>query len=226
MKHLRIMLPVALAFCLMSCNSPKKADKQSDPAEKQITLETLKQGAATATADDEPATAADIEHLYQVLKIRDQIKQITEIMSHQIGQLIQEAAKEQPSLPPEAEKRLGALYEKIVKNMPTEELLQAMAPIYEKYFTKSDIDAIVAFYSSPAGKKMVNQTPEITQEAMQATMTIMQTYMKKAMEQVYEELNELQKASPEQKDGKGATAYMGDEDEGAMIQEEDRTENP
>lgn len=231
MKRLHLVLPLALCFQFTACNSPKKVDKQPNPPENQVSFETIKQAPEASDSGDEPATDADIERLYQVLKIRDQIKQITEIMSHQIRQMIQEAMKGQPNLPPDTDKRLGALYEKIMKNMPTEELLQAMTPIYEKYFTRSDIHAIVTFYSSPAGKKMVNQTPEITQEAIQASMTIMQNYMKQAMEEVYDTLNELQKEAlkgllqqPQEKQ-KAETADTDSEDE-ATTQEDDREENP
>jgi len=43
-----------------------------------------------------------------------------------------------------------------------------MVPIYQKHLTKSDLDAILAFYSSPIGQKLQREQPAMMQEGMQA----------------------------------------------------------
>lgn len=195
MKHLYFALPLVLCFAV-ACDSPKKTEKPKTPPEKEISMEavqqapeTLKTSHATITSQpttqgDEPASLADIERYYEVMQMREQMKQLTEIMSHQTKQMMHEAIKDQPQLPPGAEERLNALYTKITSHMPTEELLQSMAPIYAKHFTKNDINAIITFYSSPVGKKMIAETPKITQEAMQASIGTMQKYMKQTMDEI------------------------------------------
>lgn len=47
-----------------------------------------------------------------------------------------------------------------------EELVDLIAPIYIKYFTKEDLDKIIEFYNTPIGKKLAEKTPAITQESM------------------------------------------------------------
>ena len=44
----------------------------------------------------------------------------------------------------------------------------ATAHVYAKYLTEADLEALVAFYKSPAGQKYIAALPEISQEAMKA----------------------------------------------------------
>lgn len=41
-------------------------------------------------------------------------------------------------------------------------------PIYDKYYTESDIDQLITFYNSPIGKKMINTMPLVMQESVSA----------------------------------------------------------
>jgi hypothetical protein len=41
-------------------------------------------------------------------------------------------------------------------------------PIYEKYYTETDINQLITFYNSPIGKKMIATMPQIMQESMTA----------------------------------------------------------
>ena len=46
-------------------------------------------------------------------------------------------------------------------------MIDAMIPIYQKHLTQSDLDAILGFYASSAGHKLLKETPAIMAEAMQ-----------------------------------------------------------
>lgn len=48
-----------------------------------------------------------------------------------------------------------------------DELYDKLAVIYMESYTEEDIDGILAFYNSPVGKKMIAETPAITQKSMQ-----------------------------------------------------------
>jgi len=52
------------------------------------------------------------------------------------------------------------------RDMPT--LVDAMLPIYDKHFTKAQLEQLVAFYESPVGKHLARVQPEITVQSMQA----------------------------------------------------------
>lgn len=38
--------------------------------------------------------------------------------------------------------------------------------VYSQHFTEEDLKAVIEFYETPAGKKLVKETPEILQESM------------------------------------------------------------
>lgn len=44
-------------------------------------------------------------------------------------------------------------------------LVDLTIPIYDKYFSHDDIKQMIQFYESPIGKKLLDVTPEITQES-------------------------------------------------------------
>jgi hypothetical protein len=62
------------------------------------------------------------------------------------------------------------------------------------------MDALVAFYSSPTGEKMVKEMPAIMSESMQAASGILQGIMAKMTQRVDDEIAQMQKAD----DGKSS----------------------
>lgn len=48
-----------------------------------------------------------------------------------------------------------------------DDLTEMLAPVYNKYLSETDLDDIIAFYSSTAGKKLAASNPMIMQESMQ-----------------------------------------------------------
>jgi hypothetical protein len=72
----------------------------------------------------------------------------------------------------------------VAKDLPIEGLLDDMIPIYQKHLTKSDVEAMNVFYSSPTGQKLLREMPAMTAESMQAATPRMQAVMEKAMARV------------------------------------------
>jgi uncharacterized protein len=60
-----------------------------------------------------------------------------------------------------------ATVKKEVFDVEAAELSKQLIPIYKKHFTQDEVKAIIAFYESPIGKKLAEQTPLITTESMQ-----------------------------------------------------------
>lgn len=65
-----------------------------------------------------------------------------------------------PSAPP-------GYWEEFLKEARPAEFADLMVPVLDRQLTHDDVKAIIAFYQSPAGKKLASVTPAITQEAMQ-----------------------------------------------------------
>jgi len=56
--------------------------------------------------------------------------------------------------------------EKEMMKTLVDDLVEMLAPIYQKHLTLKDLQEIVKFYESPIGKKMAAAQPAITSESM------------------------------------------------------------
>jgi hypothetical protein len=48
------------------------------------------------------------------------------------------------------------------------ELVEVLTPVYRKHLTLEDLQALIAFYESPVGKKYAQVGPSILNESMEA----------------------------------------------------------
>ena len=98
---------------------------------------------------------ADIEKLLQVSESNSIVDQIINLMIPQYKQMV-------PSVPEE-------YWDKAAEKMKNSgfKLIAELVPIYDKYFTESEIKELIAFYESSVGKKMVKNQPLILQDSME-----------------------------------------------------------
>lgn len=75
-------------------------------------------------------------------------------------------------------------FEKEFMQTSLDDLVNMLAPIYEKHFSEADLTKIIEFYETPTGKKFAEKTPLIMQESMAAG----QEWGKKIGERVAEKL--------------------------------------
>lgn len=61
-----------------------------------------------------------------------------------------------------------AFWDEYFGELSTEGLIRLIVPVYDKHFTDEDISALIAFYESPVGRKMMGKMPLIMQESMAA----------------------------------------------------------
>ena len=65
-----------------------------------------------------------------------------------------------------------------------------IVPIYDKYYTIDDLRAVNAFYSSPAGRKILSTLPQVMHESISAG----QEWGRKIAQSASEELSAEKKA--------------------------------
>lgn len=70
---------------------------------------------------------------------------------------------EKMGLPPE-------FGEKFMARFDIDHLMEMCVKVYADHVDEPTIDALIAFYATPAGKKVAEATPDITTEMMQAGM--------------------------------------------------------
>ncbi len=153
-------------------------------------------GAAQQRDGDKPATKEDVERYLEVTHARDMMKRVMDVMAKQMHQMEHDqVSKNAANLPPDSEARINKMTDDMLKDFPVEEMLQATIPVYQKHWTKADVDAMVAFSSTPTGQKMLKEFPATMAEAMQAITPIIRKRMDAMTERVQQEIAQMVKDS-------------------------------
>jgi hypothetical protein len=135
-------------------------------------------GFAQTSSDDSPATKAEVERHFQVVKSHDMMKKLMASMSQSLRQItLEQYLKHKDELPADYESKMTTDMDSMFENMPMDEMMQAMVPAFQKHLTKGDIDNLVAFYSTRTGAKLLRDLPAIMAESMQDAMPVMMKYM-------------------------------------------------
>jgi hypothetical protein len=154
----------------------------------------------TSSTSDAAASKEDIQKLFEVMQIHQQMRQVMDAMMKQQTAMIDETLKKRyPQTSAEKIARANRMIAETVKDMPMDAMLDDMIPIYQRHFSKTDIDAMSIFYASPTGQKMMREMPALTSESMQASYARMQKQMDvltKQAEQIVKEDQEKPKSVP------------------------------
>jgi len=152
-------------------------------------------GYAQQSPADQPATKEDVQRYLDAMHTRELMRSTMDAMAKQMRQMTHDQVVKQPNLPPDFETRMNKMTDGMFKDMPVDELLDAMIPVYQKHLTKGDIDALAAFYSTPTGQKIVKEMPALVAESMQAAQGITQKMIASAMQRVQDEVAQAAKES-------------------------------
>ena len=153
--------------------------------------------------------AADAPTRDQVMKLLDllQIRKSMSLMMDGMKQAMKQGAQETfrervPNPTPKQLEALNGMVDDLMADMPLDEMIEAMVPIYRRHLSKSDVDEVIRFYSSAVGQKLLREQPQMIQEGMQAGGEIQQKRMDQMMAKIRERTEKM--AEEEEKD-KAAT---------------------
>jgi uncharacterized protein len=119
-------------------------------------------------APDAPSKE-DVKKLFDVMASREQMAQMMQQVFAQMRSLNREQLKKRnPDISDADLERMDRESQDFLKNFPIDEMLSEMIPVYQRHFTKSEIDGLTAFYSSPVGQKFLHEMPAVTAESMRA----------------------------------------------------------
>ena len=142
-----------------------------------LLLVVLLMGAAfaqNAPAAGTPASREDVIKLLDLLQVKARMLQVTAGMKEGMRKGALEGFKQKvPNPTPEQIDAMNATIDPIFEDFPTDEMLDAVVTIYQKHLTKEDLDAAIAFYSSPAGQKILREQPAMMEESMKSGQEIM-----------------------------------------------------
>jgi hypothetical protein len=152
------------------------------------------------TADTDPATRDDVILYLQTMHSHDMVQRMMEVQSKAMQQMMRDQMPKEKQLSANFNERMKKWMDDLIKNMPIDEMTQAMIPAYQKHFTHGDIEAMNTFYSSPVGQKVLQVLPEVSQEGMQEMMPILNKYLTGWKERMQQDLKPEMNSTNTQKD--------------------------
>ena len=169
-------------------------------------------GAATSSqpskiAADQQPTKEQLAKLFDVMRIREQIQSMRQIVPAMVQQQIKSAMKQTEAglaagtkLTPEQHEQMDAVLTKYVgKAMdlyPADEMVADMTTIYQQHLSKDDVDGLIQFYSSPAGQHLLDAQPVIAKEYMPMVMGKVTERSQAMTKQMIQEMAQIAPAKP------------------------------
>jgi len=142
------------------------------------------------------ASREQILKLFNMLNVRKTTEMTMQVAAQQAKASAEQMFQQQtPNATPEQVKQFKEMMDGVMDDtfgsMPIEQMIDVMVPVYQHHFTSSDIDAILAFYSSPTGQKFLTELPQIVQESMQAMGPIQQQMMQDLIQKTNQRMQKM-----------------------------------
>jgi hypothetical protein len=159
-----------------------------------------------AIPPDQQPTKQQLAKLFEVMKFREQTASMMQMLTGMIQQQVRQQEKEltanQPAsanLTPEQQAALDGVMNRFLAKalnlFTVDEMLDDMAAIYQRNFTREDVNAYIAFYSTPAGQHLLKTTPVIMQEYMPVVMQRVQERSKDLTAELSKEIADVLRSS-------------------------------
>lgn len=137
--------------------------------------------APVAVAADQQPTNEQLAKLFEVMRLREQMQSMRQMVPSMVQQQIQSAMSQtEANLPAGTkltreqragmEKVMSKYVGKAMDLYPADEMQTDMTAIYQRHLSRDDVDGLIAFYSSAAGQHLLDAQPVIAQEYMPLVM--------------------------------------------------------
>ena len=153
---------------------------------------------AAMPASSAEALPADAATRDQIMTLLDMLhaRRNMQVMINSMKAAMAEGAeaglrKKVPNPTPKQLKTLHAIVDASLGDMPLDDMINAIIPIYQRHLSKTDVEEIIRFYGSPVGQKLLREQPQIMQESMQAGAEIQKKRLDEIMSNVEEKVQEL-----------------------------------
>lgn len=145
----------------------------------------------TASARALPAEAPSKEQLIRLFDAMEIQKQVQGVMNAMGANVEKMMPFNVDALTEKQKTAIAGLEAELFSKMMSPELIDSyvaqIIPIYQRHFTKSDVDGLISFYASPAGQKLLHEQPAITQESMTMVVPLMQKRVQDVLEETHYE---------------------------------------
>lgn len=152
-----------------------------------LAMSTCAGAQTTVSVAPDAASKEDVKKLFDVMASREQMAQMMHQVFAQMRSMNREQLKKsQPGITDAELARRDRESEDLIKNFPLDEMLNDMIPIYQRHFTKPEIEGMTAFYSSPTGQKFLREMPAVTAETLRVSYPRIQAEIDAAMKRADE----------------------------------------
>ena len=137
-----------------------------------------------------PAKEGDIRRLLELTGAKKNALEF----GQQLGEYLKSMM--QKSLPAgEHSAQIGdTLVGKLMARLNSDEMIARLIPVYDKAFSGEELKAIVRFYESAAGQRLLEATPQVMEEANGVSEKWVQELIPQIMEQMTEQFPELKQS--------------------------------
>jgi len=158
--------------------------------------------AQQSPANDGPPSKEDVLRFFQIMQVEQQTREVMANTQAQVKTMTREMImKKAPNASPDQLAQVEGMMDTMFKEYPINGILEDMVPVYQKHLTKSDLDGLITFYSSPLGQKVLREMPEMTNEAMQVSYA----HIQKSMEQIMKKVDDRVQSIVDQQQKKKST---------------------
>jgi len=164
-------------FIVLLAAVPVLAQQGAAEAAKQTKSNAQKKtGATKALAADAP-TRQEVLKLFDMLQINKTMEMAIQAAKQQSNEMAEELIEEKaPTATPEQKQQIRQMVtEEMTQALGPQairEMMEATVPVYQRHLIKSDLQAMITFYSSPVGQKVLREQPAMMQESMRAAAGI------------------------------------------------------
>ena len=145
MNAIRSFLPLLLILCLIGL---------------QVRSQTLPADTANpAPPTDSTPQVIDPAKKAEILKMLE-LTGTVKLMNQVLNQMVDTLKAQNSGLSAD-------FWDRMSKQMDTQDLVDKMIPVYDKYYTLDDLKAINVFYQSPVGQRVLANSPQIMRESSQ-----------------------------------------------------------
>ncbi|WP_187775746.1 DUF2059 domain-containing protein [Luteimonas suaedae] len=144
---------------------------------------------AAPLASAQQASQAQVDRLLEVMRAQETVDvMLPQVQASQQQMVAQLTAGQEMSEADRAklEATIAKSNERIAEALSWETLEPLYRDIYAKTFTGEDMDAMIEFYGSPAGQKLLDKMPQL----MQNTMTAVQQLIVPMLQQLEQDVRE------------------------------------
>lgn len=157
---------ICLLVLTFACNTgyaQRHAPATQSPANKRTSPSKVQQGSETPSTEE-------VLKLLNMLQISDDLKITLDAMKTQMKHGSEQLLREKIAQPTADQvKQVNDIVDQEFAGISMDDLIRDVVPVYQRHLTRSDVEALIAFYSSPVGQKLRREQPAMMRETMQAT---------------------------------------------------------